>query len=181
MADSVSGKYSDDDINKEEGEITDDDENEESRVEIPTSRREEFYRLEERKRYKSTFYTSNSHRLRESDRGLFSSSSNDSPVPRSRNYYGARTRPFQESPNASSPSSRSYNSSESPVAYKGAFGSRPDRRGNRDYNQRDLQYDQLSPSTSLHLPNSARCILLIYCICTIYVKNLVNFKKINLD
>ena len=155
MADSIKDKHSDDDINKEEGEITDDDENEEQRVEIATSRRGQ------RERYESTYSSKSRRGHRVSDRGTFSSSSNDSPVPRSRDYHGPRTRPFLDSARAGSPSSCSYNSTESPLAYMYGIGS---RRGNdyRDYHsQRGRQYDQLSQNTSLHLPNSARCILFL--------------------
>lgn len=170
MANSAGDKHSDGDINKEEGEITDDDENEDVKAEIDFFQREDKYLAAEKKRYKNfksslglgTFCSSKSDGLRET--GNFSSSSNESPAPRSRNYRGLRTRSFQESLHASSPSSRSYNSSESPLAYKGTYriGSRPDRRANnyRDYhNQKDRQYGQPPQSPSLQLPNAARCIL----------------------
>ncbi|KAK7107778.1 hypothetical protein V1264_015635 [Littorina saxatilis] len=130
-----------DDMNKEEGEITDDDEVEETKTRNVANDRGDERRYENR-RDSSKFH-------RRSDQGLFSPSSSDSSVLRysSRDFHGPQGRPHQDSSCVSSSSSRSFMSPESP--FRDRFRTWSDRREydsySKDYHthsQRPHQHNQ---------------------------------------
>ena len=145
MVESVMDKHDRGDINKEEGEITDDDE-----VEIVKTE----YINRQRKQYNSRTHSSKSQS--QSERHTLCSSSNDSMR---YSHHGHRSRPLPDP----TPSGRKYNRSESPVGFRTSYGTRSDWRGN-DYDyyrgQRDhREYGRHLQSTNQRTPSNGRSIL----------------------